>query len=360
MEKQILRTQPLRTIKATAPVRICDNGGWTDTWFAEHGQICNIAIAPCVEVEIAEYLRVDKRQPLITIDARNFGDQYGLRMPLTAWQKHPLLEAAVVQSGVVDRLNVANGGTTAVIISISSPVPPGAATGTSAAVCVALLVALDRLMGGHQMPHDLAYAAHAVETKLLGQQSGIQDQLAAAYGGINFIDMWAYPQANVQQLALSASILTMLEQRIMLIYLGKPHASSAIHEMVIRDLEDAGPDNPKIEALRQQAVAARDALLAEDLGRFGRALSANTAAQAALHPALVSAEAQQMIRIAQAHGALGWKVNGAGGDGGSLVLLGGEKTAVNQKLLQQILASFPRAQVIPLRLCYEGVRVWEP
>ncbi|MEM7119583.1 MAG: GHMP kinase, partial [Chloroflexota bacterium] len=317
MDKQTPYTSPLRTIKATAPVRICDNGGWTDTWFAEHGQICNIAIAPCVEVEIVVYRRVDERQPVITIDARNFGERYGLREPMTTWQKHPLLEAAIVQSGVVERLAVAGAEKTAVIISIASQMPPGAATGTSAAVCVALLAALDRLCDGQRTPHDIAYAAHAVETKLLGQQSGIQDQLAAAYGGISFIEMFAYPQAKVQQLALSASFLAELEQRLLLVYLGKPHASSAIHEMVIRDLEDAGPDNPKIEVLRQYAVAARDALLAEDLARFGQALAANTVAQAALHQALVSAEAQEIIGIAQAHGALGWKVNGAGGDGGS-------------------------------------------
>jgi len=27
--------RPLRIINSTAPIRVCDNGGWTDTWFAE-------------------------------------------------------------------------------------------------------------------------------------------------------------------------------------------------------------------------------------------------------------------------------------------------------------------------------------
>ncbi len=47
----------------------------------------------------------------------------------------------------------------------------------------------------------------------------------------------------------------------------------------------------------------------------------NTEAQARLHPALISPEAASVIEIAKAHGALGWKVNGAGGDGGSLTIL---------------------------------------
>ena len=49
--------RPLRVINSAAPIRICDNGGWTDTWFAGHGAIFNIAVAPCAEVQLAVYAR---------------------------------------------------------------------------------------------------------------------------------------------------------------------------------------------------------------------------------------------------------------------------------------------------------------
>jgi D-glycero-alpha-D-manno-heptose-7-phosphate kinase len=49
----------------------------------------------------------------------------------------------------------------------------------------------------------------------------------------------------------------------------------------------------------------------------------NTEAQERLHPDLVSREARQIIEIAKHHKALGWKVNGAGGEGGSLTILTG-------------------------------------
>ena len=42
----------------------------------------------------------------------------------------------------------------------------------------------------------------------------------------------------------------------------------------------------------------------------------NTEAQERLHPELVSRDAHRVIEIAKEHGALGWKVNGAGGEGG--------------------------------------------
>jgi len=39
MEIAMNQRRPLRIINAVAPIRVCDNGGWTDTWFAQHGKI---------------------------------------------------------------------------------------------------------------------------------------------------------------------------------------------------------------------------------------------------------------------------------------------------------------------------------
>ena len=47
--------QPLRIVNGVAPIRICDNGGWTDTWFAEYGKIFNIGVYPYAEVQIEVY-----------------------------------------------------------------------------------------------------------------------------------------------------------------------------------------------------------------------------------------------------------------------------------------------------------------
>ena len=42
-------------IVASVPVRICDNGGWTDTWFGGPGRVLNIAVVPGVEVAVTIY-----------------------------------------------------------------------------------------------------------------------------------------------------------------------------------------------------------------------------------------------------------------------------------------------------------------
>ena len=49
--------EPLRIINSVAPIRICDNGGWTDTWFAEYGAIFNIGVYPYAEAQLKIFRR---------------------------------------------------------------------------------------------------------------------------------------------------------------------------------------------------------------------------------------------------------------------------------------------------------------
>jgi len=85
----------------------------------------------------------------------------------------------------------------------------------------------------------------------------------------------------------------------------------------------------------------------------------NTLLQGELHPDLISADARELIAIAQEHGALGWKVNGAGGEGGSITLLCGESASARRALLRTIVQSNPLFQPIPIYLSRFGLRVWE-
>ena len=59
---------PLRVINSVAPIRICDNGGWTDTWFAEYGAIFNIGVYPYAEAQL-KVLRRDEVDDRIVIHA---------------------------------------------------------------------------------------------------------------------------------------------------------------------------------------------------------------------------------------------------------------------------------------------------
>lgn len=350
MDKELHQGVPLRVINSIAPIRICDNGGWTDTWFAGHGEVFNIGVYPYVEVQVKVY-PVEARKHRIILYAENYGDVYPIIPGHSEWERHPLLEAAIEFMHVPDNL--------ALHITVYSEVPAGCSTGTSASITVALIGALDRLTAGTMTAHEVAYAAHRVETEMLNLQSGIQDQLCAAYGGINFIEMFNYPYASVSQIQVPNSIWWELERRLVLVFLGKAHQSSTVHEQVIRKLEDDGPNNKALDHLRLTAEMSRDAVYAGDFQALGRAMIVNTDAQADLHPDLISEDARQIIEIARQHGAVGWKVNGAGGDGGSVTLLSGNTSSEKRELVQAIEDANPLFKSLPIYLSRFGLRVWE-
>jgi D-glycero-alpha-D-manno-heptose-7-phosphate kinase len=335
-------------VTASAPIRICDVGGWTDTWFSGRGKVFNIAVSPRVDVRV----RVAARGTVphrITLEVANFGDLYGFE-PGRAPNRHPLLESIIAEAAIPGDLGLE--------IRVASGIPAGCSTGTSASVAVALIGALDALRPHPRSLDEVARAAHRIEVERLGLQSGVQDQLCAAFGDINFIEIDPYPRATRTCVTSRIPLRRELEQRLMLVHLGGAHRSSEVHERVITHLVGAGEDSGELEELRACAVMARDAVLAGDLEGLGRAMTRNTDAQRRLHDELVSAPAQAVIDFAGAHGAIGWKVNGAGGEGGSVSILCGPDPDGRRDLERAVSAGDPRLQVIPIRLSQDGLRVW--
>jgi D-glycero-alpha-D-manno-heptose-7-phosphate kinase len=338
------------TVTATAPVRTCDCGGWTDTWFARHGAVFHVAVSPGVRV-VARVEAAPPGQPAaVLLSAENYGDRYLFRPGTRPWVRHALLEAAIESVGVPNGL--------ALEISVHSAVPPGASTGTSAAVCVALVGALRALWGERSTPDLVATAAHAVEVHRLGQQSGVQDQFAAAHGGINYVEITAYPSATCRPVAASDAVRAALERQLILVYLGRTHSSTAIHQDVIAGLDRPGSSGrAALDDLRQAAAAARDSVEAGDLPALGEAMRACTEGQRRLHPSLVGSDAQRVIQAVSARGALGWKVNGAGGEGGSLAVLcppdAGERGAIEAA----ITTASNAYRVLPTTIAASGLHV---
>lgn len=335
------------TVNAVAPIRVCDIGGWTDTWYSGHGAVFHIAIYPYVEVQIHVVPR-DSTTDRVVIAAENYGERFAIDPDRVTYDQHPLLEAALDVMELPDEA--------AFTINIHSEAPPGAATGTSAAVSVALLGALDHLTSGRLTPHEVAYLAHSLEMEKLDLQSGIQDQLCSAYGGVNFLDMQQFPHATVSQLHLPDPLWWELEQRLAVIYIGTPHSSSEIHQQVIADLGEDASQNPQLAEMRRLAQEAKNAVLEGDLVALGEVMSRNTEQQRQLHPSLICEQADEIAAVGRAFGAIGHKVNGAGGDGGSLTLLCDGDRARKREMLAELESRGYRH--LPLYISRRGLRVW--
>jgi len=82
----------------------------------------------------------------------------------------------------------------------------------------------------------------------------------------------------------------------------------------------------------------------------------NTDAQRCLHPGLVGVDATRAIEVAVAQGALGWKVNGAGGEGGSVTILSATPEA--KEALEHRVAGLDLSyRVLPGQISMDGLVV---
>ncbi len=355
---------------ASAPVRIFDVGGWSDTWFAPSpGRVCSIAAGPGVKVRAALVER-SAGHPAVRLRAPDVGADLTLDPdPDTAigWrrpteERHPLLAhavgAAMESTGLPDEL--------AVQVDVSSAVPPGASLGTSSAVIVAVLAAFEALLVGH--PDDtkidrpvaeLARRVHGIEVDRAGRRAGVQDAWPAAVGGVVQLVIEPFPTVRWRHLPVAPSFRRVLLEDVVTVALGG-HDSSAVHGEVVAAIGGAGrgPAGTALARLSHLAQVAADALLADDVARWCGVLRDSTDAQAALHPGLVGDRHRQAIDVASSLGCRGWKVNGAGGDGGSLSVVAPAGRA--DQVRAALAGADPSWQVLDLRSPFPGVTVEDP
>ncbi len=125
-------------------------------------------------------------------------------------------------------------------IQIQSTSPPRSALGGSSVAAVALIWALSKLLArsGHPMPKrsSVAVLAHAIEQSVAGVPCGLQDQLAAVYGGVNAWYWQADPAKRPfeRQKVVPTTAYDQLAQQIMVAYCGKPHVSADVNATWVR------------------------------------------------------------------------------------------------------------------------------
>ncbi len=331
-----------RSVTVSAPVRTADVGGWTDTWFAVRGTVTNVAVEPGVEVTVrAIDLPADHAR--IVADGQGFDAVVDLRDPQAA--ADPFLAMAV--AAATPALPVE--------IRLRCFVPPGSGLGTSAAVSVAVIGAVWAFDGRVVDRVALASAAHGVETSL-GLQSGVQDQLAAAWGGTRRYDI-GYPTLKAAHVLVEDPV-ELFDGRLLTVYLGQPHSSSEVHRHVIAELE-AGGHRAALDDLRVAAMNGAAALSRHDLSAFGRAMREHNDATRRLHEPIVSPLADQVGAITDALGGLGWKANGAGGHGGTVAVLAGADPDQRAALIAAI-ARHPGCELLALRPTRAGFTIHHP
>lgn len=307
-------------------VRIIDIAGWTDTWFAKIGRLFNIAVLSRKWGETNKPFRgieiIARRVPMcpdqIVIKAADI--YYDTLLTRSDILKEEFDTTNLLQA-VLSLFNLKNlKGCWE--LTLSSPFQPGASVGTSAAVAVALIKILCQLPGIQKKysNSEVAWLAFIAETEVMGGESGTQDQFAAAYScGANYYKVGKKQKTTVFPIKVARWIYTMLERRLMTVFVGQ-HNSSETHEIVIKELK-SDAKNTRLKGFIGLAKRARKALRKGNLAEIGSIMIENTNVQKTLHPDLVGPLHQSVIDLALHYGCIGYKVNGAGGKGGSVTLL---------------------------------------
>ena len=219
--KDILETHPIR---ASAPCRI-DMGGTLDisTFYYPLRHLSpltvNIAVNLRTDVQLFPYDR-----GIVKISSKGFKSaEYSLRqVPF----HHPLgLMFAIAKYFGVEGVH----------IDITSSSPPRSALGGSSAAAVALIAAISKLLGKMGQPsmsrRQTALIGHFLEASVAGVPCGIQDQLAAAFGGVN---AWCWPGDCLgpmfrKKALVKKNDLKKFERHLLLAYCGVPHESKNVN-----------------------------------------------------------------------------------------------------------------------------------
>jgi D-glycero-alpha-D-manno-heptose-7-phosphate kinase len=239
-----------------------------------------------------------------------------------------------------------------VTITTQNTVPHGSGLGASSSLLIALSGALNALNGtNHSYDQFVDWGAN-VEAQSIGIPTGKQDYYAALYGRVNAI--WFQIKSNrVEPLAEDEEDLKWLEDRVVLTFTGESHFSGTSNwNMLKAYIEDLGNNRDSMKAIKETALAMREAVLARDLRQFSTLVDTEWQDRRQLAEGVSTPQIERLMQAAREAGALASKICGAGGGGCMITVVeSGLKDKVAQALQQA------GATHLPFRISRTGLQV---
>ena len=244
-------------------------------------------------------------------------------------------------------------------ISIESASPPRGALGGSSAAAVALIAAFlkaDEQGSRLSSRKSIATLAHAIESSVAGAPCGLQDQLAAAYGGVNAwfwkgeIDRQSFRKKTV----IPGSGHRDLEKHLLLAYCGIPHESRDINGKWMRRFL-TGRDRGLWSEIVLSTRAFCDALSNRNFELAAAAMNRETAIRRRMTPDVLDEIGKKLVRSAVGNNC-GARFTGAGGGGCIWALGESENIARLRGVWAGILSKRKSACLLDTRINSRGVK----
>ena len=194
--------------------------------------------------------------------------------------------------------------------------PAGSGLGTSSTLVVAIVGAFVEMLRLPLGEYDIAHLAYEIERVELDMAGGRQDQYAATFGGVNYMEFYAGDKVIVNPLRIKNTHLFELENNLLLYYTATSRESARIiakqSENVFNKVEkpiDA------MHQLKHQAQLMKEALLKGRLNEIGEILDFGFQQKRRMAEGISNSLMEEIYETAKAAGATGGKVSGAGGGG---------------------------------------------
>ncbi len=304
-----------------APFRLSFFGGGTDfyDYFSEYGG--------CVlSTTINKYCYVSMRHlPPFFEHENQFTYSKIERFNNTEDIEHPLVRAAL-----------SHVPTPKIQIAYDADLPACSGIGSSSAFAVALLQGLYAINGKYPDKMELAKEAVYLEREYLKEAGGVQDQLAASFGGFNLMhfDKDGY---RVEPVGVSEEIKSRLNRNLVLAFTGFTHFSGEIAEVQKKNIPATISQLDEMNSLVYESTKL---LRKGELDDFGRLLDYTWSLKRSLSDRITNDTIDSFYERARKHGALGGKVIGAGGGGFMLLYVPEERQDTLRK-------NIPELQYVP-------------
>jgi D-glycero-alpha-D-manno-heptose-7-phosphate kinase len=194
--------------------------------------------------------------------------------------------------------------------------PPGSGLGTSSTLVVAIVGAFAEWLNLPLGEYDLAHLAYEIERSDLGMAGGKQDQYAATFGGVNFMEFSSVDKVIVNPLRIREKYLDELAHNLILYHTETSRLSSKIIEEQTKNV--LAKNVKSLEAmhkLKDQAVMMKEALLMGELDKIGEILDFGWQFKKNLADGVSNDFIDDIYTTAMKNGATGGKISGAGGGG---------------------------------------------
>ena len=205
-------------------------------------------------------------------------------------------------------------------IHIDSTSPPRSGLGGSSVAAVALIAAFSSVLGKigiyrQLYRREIAILAHAVEESVAGVPCGLQDQLAAAYGGVNSWRWHGRVKEAVfeKETVLKKNALANFEKNLLIAYCGIPHESRNINQCWVRNFI-SGKDRGLWAEIIHCTQKFTDALKRQDLQDAVNAMNHETLIRKEMTPDVMDDLSDRLAEAARGE-SCGARFTGAGGGG---------------------------------------------